>query len=1059
MISRLKFTWCGVSEKLAVCCAALALTFSSGSIADDIEIFSARDPAIPNVLLILDVSGSMGNRVCDAEDHRDCPNSAPRRIDLMQEALDDVLRSVRGISVGLMSYTSARDGDPVIRLPQQIQELDQDYRDTLIESIDSLSPGGRTPTVAALWEGRNYFSGDRDEPSPITSECQANHIVLLTDGAPTLHPDLANREDIDPAYFAAESEILETAEHILVADQPGDTSDDESCMRVDVDGVNQRFQPNNGTCGAEIGEFLATVDQSDTVPGLNNVITHTIGFVFSEDWLDTLSPASDILADAGLTNDDGDAPDGGTHVIVQNADEIREAFTNILDNLTTSFAAPTVAVDSFNESRDGNDLYYNSFQPYDTVRWDGNVKRYQLINGEDLGDGTDSDGDGISDAQDVNSTGGVDVDGDGIDDEFDGAVVADRNKNPIVIRGGNDDGELDPFSVSLWSDTADGGAVMEGGFAAQLPPDPADRNWFTDFGATPPVAGATDPLRVINDAGNPVLTAESLGLADEDDLERIVNWALGHEDGNENNGNHFYVAENLHGSPSLLTYSANSSAVPPVAEQVLYVGNNMGVLFALDAATGEEIWSYTPEELLPNIEKYYRDDSGEHVYGLDGSFTIHSTTKASPGNDFVVDDAWLYMTERRGGNRIYALDISTGTNPEDPFKVMWKITGGTDDFADVAQTWSKPEMVPVRIGCPDDCETKNLLLFSGGYNASVYDDVELDYDALESDTDKQASGHGNAIYLVDPETGEHVWSAGNNLVSSDVHSLHLPIEHSVVQTPVPIDTDADGLANILYFGDIGGNVWRVDFSATAETSGGRIADLAPAGESPRFFNRADIVRSGSSFSTSFFNIVMGSGMRSSPLFVEPAINNLYAIRDRFVFETPNRFDPDLGERVVDYEYVVDGSGNREIITADPSILRDVSDESSTTTVEYGFFQPMESGEKVLQPTLIHQNLIFTVSYIPPDPEGDPCVHRLGTSRLYVSSLPDGENFLPGEFGVRFHVLGEGIIGNGQIVQTANNDPQFVIGRDVISTEELTAPHGQQVFRGFQRTGWIEHDGY
>ena len=1053
MISRLKFASLYIKAKMAVCGTAMALTFSSGSIADDIEIFTARDPAIPNVLFILDISGSMDRAVCEEDEkdnNGDCPANSPTRIQLMQDALDDVLSGVRGIGVGLMSYTTS-GGQPVITLRQQIQALDTDYRGTLIDDIRDLEAGGGTPTMAALLEGQRYFSDARAEPSPITSECQSNHIVLLTDGTPGNYEPVQPTTQ-QPAFLDARDLIRKEKSSILTLQTAGEFQGQLSCNRVDVPGIGADRRTNNGTCGAELGEFLATHDQSTTVPGLNNVLTHTIGFAFSEDWLDTVSPASEVLADAGLTNNEGGPPDGGTHAVVQNADEIREAFAGILENLTTSFAAPTIAVDSFNESRHGNDLYYSSFQPYDTVRWDGNVKKYQLVNVEDTGDGTDTDGDGVPDVQDVDSTGGVDVDNDGIDDEFDGAVVADRNNNPIVIQGGDQDGELDPFSVSLWSDTPDGAVVLEGGFAAQLPPDPANRNWFTDDF----VAGGAEPLNVIDDA--PGFTAASLGLANAGDVSKVVNWALGYEDGNDGNTNHFYVAESLHGSPSLLTYSANSKAVPPTAEEVLYTGNNMGVLFALDAATGEEIWSYTPEELLPNIGKYYNDEAGDHVYGLDGSFTIHSTRKDSTVNDFEVDEAWLYMTERRGGNRIYALDISNGTNPADPFKVMWKITGGTDDFTDVAQTWSKPELVPVRIGCPDNCETKNLLLFSGGYNASVYDDVALDYNDLET-TGQPASGHGNAIYLVDPETGAHVWSAGNNLVSSDNHSLNLDIEHSVVRTPVPVDTDGDGITNILYFGDIGGNVWRVDFSATEATSGGRIADLAPAGESPRFFNKVDVVRSGSSFSTSFFNIVMGSGMRSSPLFVEPAINNLYAIRDRFVFETPNRFDPVQGKRVVDYEYVVDGAGNREIITADPSILRDVSDVGSTTTVEYGFFQPMESGEKVLQPTLIHQNRVFAVTYVPPDPQGDPCVHRLGTSRLYVSSLPDGENVLPGEFGVRFYVLGDGIIDNGQIVQTAGNNPLFVIGQEVIPTEDLTAPNGQQVFRRIQRTGWIEHDGY
>ena len=78
-----------------------------------------------------------------------------------------------------------------------------------------------------------------------------------------------------------------------------------------------------------------------------------------------------------------------------------------------------------------------------------------------------------------------------------------------------------------------------------------------------------------------------------------------------------YVADSLHSSPVVVTYESNPDT--DVRKRALFIANNMGVLHAIDPEDGTELWSYTPEELLPNIKAYVDNkNTTKHIYGLDG---------------------------------------------------------------------------------------------------------------------------------------------------------------------------------------------------------------------------------------------------------------------------------------------------------------------------------------------------------------------------------------------------------------------------------------------------------
>ncbi len=987
----------GAKSQFAIFGMALSWSFSAGVFADDTEIFFSQTTYPPNILFVLDLSGSM---------NENAGTTTISRLNAMQNALTDWLPTTENVNVGVFLFSGASSR---MRLASEIEPVEND-RDGLITLINGLDADGGTPTVRALWYANQYFNGELHETptdntsaeydSPITSECQQNHVVLLTDGTPTAQVDVV--ADVEGLIY------------------PGNTGNCATTFIVDDLGGEEGLEIQ-GICGAEMSGYMNSSD--------NEIVTHTIGFDFSDPWLTTLSEAG-----------------GGMHFEVDDADSLSNAFQSILDGTSSSFAAPTVATDSFQQRRHRDELFYAPFQPYGSVRWNGNIKKYKLVTNQVV----DASGDTVS-----------------------VPTVVDADDLPVF----DDAGFVDPDSRSLWSLSDDGAEVLDGGFAAELP-DFDERYWYTDLGVVPGAGGITTPIRVQSDVKD-LVTVASLEATDEAERDTLIGWALGSDVEVDGTLSHQYAADSLHNSPVLLSYRADEGATPPERTEVLYFGNNMGVLNAIDPENGAHLWSYHPEEHLPNIKKYFdNENTQDHVYGLDGEFTLHSTRAATTIYDYEVDKAWLFMTERRGGDRVYGLDVTNGHSKVNPFKVMWKIDGGIDGpfdkdtdgddindahwFADLAQTWSKPQLLSVQYGCPDACESKDVLMFSGGYNP-IYDDVDIDYDSFTV----PANGHGNAVYLVDPETGELIWSVGRG----DHHSLNFDtpnnsMDHSVPSTPVPIDSDLDGYIDLLYFIDMSGDVWRVDFhengadASELHKAGGKIAALSPAGQSLRFFNPIDAVLSGTSFSTAYYTLLTGSGMRSSPLHVEPDQNSLYAIKDRWVYEAPYRVNPTTDERQADYRYVTDSAGNHEVITASPDVLHDASDTTSTPSVEYGFFRTLESGEKILQPTTIHRNRVLSISYMPPDPDEVvlDCEPRLGETRLYLTSLPNGNNVLPTDLGDPYVVVGSGLKPGGQFVDTSDGF-SVSAGDKFLSVDQLFGTDGQAPFRRFHRTGWVEKDGY
>lgn len=170
--------------------------------------------------------------------------------------------------------------------------------------------------------------------SPMQDACQANYIVILSDGEQN-------------TYSSSDG----IASLLATAPDPGfpDTCD----------------ATNGGAdCGLKLSEFAKSFDQNASLDGDQTVTTYAIGFTFTSAFLENMAIKG-----------------GGLYRTANNADELVDAFETFFGDILskpTTFTAPTLTVSAFNRLFNSNEIYISLFEPERSAKWSGNVKKYFL---------------------------------------------------------------------------------------------------------------------------------------------------------------------------------------------------------------------------------------------------------------------------------------------------------------------------------------------------------------------------------------------------------------------------------------------------------------------------------------------------------------------------------------------------------------------------------------------------------------------------------------------------------------------------------------------------------
>jgi len=822
-------------------------------------------------------------------------------------------------------------------------------REHLSNLIESLPAEGSTPLEGALYESGLYFLGkdvDYGRSRNGTSYANTKRISennTYQNGTRYLPPGctLSNLDSYDcvneyiqgsPRYVSPMSEsACEVNSLIMITDgYPNSYSNYTSNLR-NMDNVPLASRINT----------LTGKSCNDPWSCASVVAQHLYDTDFNEGQGGKQNVFTHMIGFAELDSE-GKLTDlarkgGGMFIGVNNNAELVSALTKIFNNIldvNTTLASPGVAVNQNNRFEHLSDIYYSVFRPSARKSWYGNLKKYRV------------------DAQTIK--------------------IVDSLGTPAI---NEDTGFFKEGTRSFWSTVDDGEEVTLGGAAGLFT---TTRNIFTytDVINNPDEEDLNTAANILS-SSNTNLTRSLFNLdssIDNSSFTRFIDWTAGIDVNDEdrdgsNTDARTFMGDPLHSRPILVNYEDG--------KDVVFVSTNNGFLHAFDAESGEEYFSFIPSELLPNLYTHYEDDAGQHLYGLDGSWIALRHDEDEDGAISTTGDyVYLYGGMRMGGRNYYALDVTNidMSNPQPKYK--WRITPDTSSaFTDMGETWSEPVITKIKI----NGVSKIVLVFGGGYDRG-YEDSS--YNASSDSLGKQ-------LYIVDAETGDLIWWASNT--SSNATTKINGMNYSITAKPTVIDLDNDTFADIIYIGDLGGQVLK--FKVNNENTGvsglmtGKI--IAKLGVSDNNLsgveNRRKIYEPITATrvkknNEKYMALVVGSGYRSRPL--NKQINDkLFVIKDKEEYYTTTSEPITTPKKISDLVDVTN--------TFDKDVLN-----SSLSSSSSGFYIKLieESnsyvGEKILGEQLVYDNKIIFTTYIP-DGYATRCYPIEGFSRSYQISLFDG----------------------------------------------------------------------
>jgi type IV pilus assembly protein PilY1 len=904
----------------------------------DLALFTAGSgSAPPNILIMLDSSGSMNDRPSGCW-------SCPRKRDTAEQALADLVTQVNppdgnggyieNVRFGLFVFGRGSSGYGSGRLLVPIADNNTAAMLASIPNTNETSVG--TPLGVVLTDMGRYYAGDRgwgslpvfgpafdstlepSVPSPIDLECRPSFVIAMSDGLPN--------QDNPSKYGDNPSNPGSPAFCGTIGDADGDN--EESICNQDDDWID------------DVAHVMYRTDFAPEIPGLQNITVHTVGF--------DVDPQ--VLKDAAANG-------GGIYSTSSDYDSLVQAFVAvtraIFDGLA-SFSGP--AVPSSRTQGEGG-FYYSYFKPNSSDGlWKGVLKAFGLnANGE----------------------------------------IVDANGTVILSSG---TGVIDPNTPGFW----EAGTVLKSNSSRSLftTKNGARTDFDSSFIDESDLALSSSEISTY-----PNYNAPGVAISTTSQLQdALVDYLHGKDafdkDGDTNTGEmrDVVLGDIFHSGPILVgrptTIHEVEDGFGPSAtsdtflyryglrDQVLYAGANDGMLHAFhagtagdnpatpgeieadyyDHGTGQELFGYIPGILLPTIKMIPRNIPRTYYY-VDGSPAVADVWLGAT-HDYANPksaDEWatvLVVGMREGGEGYLALDV---TDPSATFgahgpypKLLWEFS-----HSNLGEAWSEPILTRVRIaggsGLGDrcghndgdgDCREQWVAIFGGGYRP---DGNPNDASYVDSPGSASWSNKGKGIFMVSLDTGQVIASATFDASDTSANGLG-NMKYAFPSSPAVLDYDFDGFADVVYIGDLGGQVWKWDLSSVgSDSDSDGLVDNWPTGV--------------------FFRAYTASAWSSGPSHYH---SRFYVIRDN---------------------YPTGPSAVGSVLYEDS--LTDVTNPpASPDPADPGFFIRGQDGEKFVTEHIIFAGQVITTSYHPTSiAKSDPCAPGgKGTAFLHVFDVVSGVGF-------------------------------------------------------------------
>lgn len=729
----------------------------------------------------------------------------------------------------------------------------------------------------------------------------------------------------------------------------------------------------------------------------------------------------------------------------QSSDDIITSIVKFLDEVKPEFdpvvtGSPTIPVDSLNPTTVLPYAYYSSFIPKpqeSTQLWAGNLNKYNI---------------------------------------FDGQLYNADNTIKLI----KTDGSIDRTATGLWGDGVVSRLPLRTGMVDDV--EFTQRKVFTNR----TIAGTSAPYTAVAQSNRLVeVSLDSLfsNTNDIDDSGLLKNdpdknyWlnVLGYNvpilenvtrDGLVEKPELRQLGSVMHSTPIQLTQEgrvyvdSNNQIKTEKRKDYLLFGSTQGILHVVDS-TGKEVFAFVPNEIMESQKVAFLTEASSTggknnlFYGVDAPWTAYTKYVSKTDGTLTVQDSgrlinkddedndqtikglqWVYGGLRMGGYSYYGLDLtyvlkakrdesnpaSATQQPKLMFVINPKAESASEALQRMGQSWSKPTITHVNWN-----GEKRLVMFVGGGYDPIYEDPAAN----------PTKSFGNGVYMFDAMTGELLWWASSEAkTGATQQTINTDLNYSVVSQINILDRDSDGLADHLYFGDLGGQGFRVDINNAKDTDvfAPRVVTLfkeAPEGQlKPRFYDMpsVSIHLAGGKY---FAAVAFSSGNRSSPLAGLAGSNTVSAKDGLFV-----AFDNDVAKSTLfDADVTLDSENlNLEVLNLGTGVQH--SDTNgfkdgwkyyySNNNGEYKGMNGLYALDSILYTNVYHRDGVGI---------GGNCGAGVkGDSYLYQFCLPTGRcSFYIAATAVPNRVkLGGGILGAGVGQGYLNQDGTLglVVDRDI-----------------------------
>jgi hypothetical protein len=438
--------------------------------------------------------------------------------------------------------------------------------------------------------------------------------------------------------------------------------------------------------------------------------------------------------------------------------------------------------------------------------------------------------------------------------------------------------------------------------------------------------------------------------------------------------NHANLGDIFHSSP-LLIAKPNYS--------------NDGLLHVIDDSTGNELYSIMFEDVIPDLKDML---IAGHRYFIDGEPTAADIWFPSVALDTFKDSSeWKTIAiigKRQGGRSYNVLDLTDTYGPD------YKFNFTSDMDTMLGETWSRPMIYKTKINISGtNARDRFFAFFGGGYwNDSLKNNVYND----------TTTNVGKAIYILNLFN----MCNGDFSLSNDLKGGYARLTDASMY-PMPsaatvIDTNDDSRVDILYIGDVAGQLWKVDLT---DTTGNWDPQLIFATNSG------------------------GSADLTQPIFFAPAVTFDEQHRLWVFFGTGDRAEP-MKKKTKNWIVALYDDGLTTATKKDLGDLVNVSADAATynnTTAgvsnygwAYGFYDNdhAKESQKVFSSGLMIIDTIYFTVFEPSDTV-DICKNANGLSYLYKFNIKNAGHGDAIE-------IGEGIPQSPQVTMDLNGSVQLVI---------------------------------